>query len=76
MPPERGRFGLTFDEREPPIFYGREPNTTEPLPCEKIAAFGMLGYGNELGHLTASVCANGAGRASSRSGHGTALPRS
>lgn len=60
VPAERGRFGLTLDERQPPTFYGREPNTIEALPCEKIAAFGFLGFANELGHISASVCANGA----------------
>lgn len=60
VPAERGKFGLTLDDRQPPTFYGREPNTIEALPCEKIAAFGFLGFANELGHISASVCANGA----------------
>jgi hypothetical protein len=60
VPAERGKFGLTLDERQPPTFYGRELNTIEPLPCERIAAFGMLGFATELGHISAAVCADGA----------------
>jgi hypothetical protein len=60
VPAEREKFGLTLDERRPPSFYGRAPNTLEALPCERIAAFGMLGFATELGHLSAAVCANGA----------------
>jgi hypothetical protein len=60
MPGEREKFGLTYAERHPPTFPGRELNSLEQVACEKIAAFGFLGFGTELGHLSAAVCSNGA----------------
>jgi hypothetical protein len=60
MPLEKGRFVLTLGDRANPSFPGEERNNFEQVPCERLAAFGFLGYATELGKLTAAACKNGA----------------
>jgi hypothetical protein len=60
MPLEKGRFALTLGDRGNPSFPGEGRNNFEQVPCERLAAFGFLGYATELGKLTAAACKNGA----------------
>ena len=59
MPLEKGRFALTLGDRANPSFPEAQ-NNFEQVPCERLAAFGFLGYATELGKLTAAACKNGA----------------
>jgi hypothetical protein len=60
VPQERERFTLGLADRANPVLPGEGTNDPEPVPCEKLAAFQVLGYGNALGHITAATCKNGA----------------
>ncbi len=60
MPQERERFTLALGDRTNPIFPGEAANNFEQMPCEKLAAFQFIGYGNQLGGITAALCKNGA----------------
>lgn len=60
IPQEREQFTLGLADRANPVLPGEGMNSFEQVPCEKLAAFQVFGYGNQLGQITAAVCKNGA----------------
>jgi hypothetical protein len=60
VPQEQERFTLGLAERANPVFPGEAMNDFEQVPCERLAAFRIFGYGNQLGLITAAACRNGA----------------
>ena len=60
VPKEQERFTLGLAERAIPALPGEGMNDFEQVPCEKLAAFQIIGYGNQLGQITAAACRNGA----------------
>lgn len=58
-PEQQGRFRLSPDDRTAPVF-NAAGDGIEQVQCEQGANFTIIGFANELGHIGASVCTNGA----------------
>jgi hypothetical protein len=58
-PLQDGKFVLTLAKRVGPLFPAKNADTFEKVDCEMVAAFNVLGYGNEVAQISVSDCTNG-----------------